>query len=102
MKTSVSWQALSRLAVVALLFLFCCSDPDADEITPAAPEEEEELAPEEADALLESFSFSSGKKITGNVPEVTNTALVKNDNGDTIYVLPGVKTLIQISHPKER
>lgn len=103
METSISWLA-ARLAVLVLLFLFCCSDPEADEVTPPPQEEdeEEEITPADADAMLESFSFTSATKITGSVPAVANTSLIKTSSRDTIYTMPGIKDLIRISHPESR
>lgn len=101
MKTPMSWLVAQRLAVLLLLLLFCCSNPDEEDITPPT-QGGQPLTPAEADAALESFQFSSSKKINGSVPTVANTSLVKTDNGDTIYVLPGIKNIIQVSHPEGR
>ena len=102
MKISACWLYAARLAVLALLFLFCCSDPVEDEVTPKQ-EQKEEITQDQADALLETFSFTAAApKITGSVPTVTNTSLIKTNNRDTIYVLPGIKNLIRLSHPESR
>jgi hypothetical protein len=103
MKAFMSRWGIARWVVFPLLFVVCCSDPEADEITPPPQEEEEEeITPLDADAALKSFSFASSLKITGSAPTVTNTSLVRTDNGDTIYVLPGIKNLIRVSHPESR
>ncbi|WP_276374587.1 hypothetical protein [Chryseolinea sp. H1M3-3] len=103
MKTSMCWLGAARLSVLALLFLFCCSDPAEDEVTPKEEEEtEEEFSPEDADAVLEAFSFTEVTKVIGSVPTVANTSLIKTSSKDTIYTIPGIKDLIRISHPESR
>ncbi|RAV99982.1 hypothetical protein DQQ10_15600 [Pseudochryseolinea flava] len=78
----------------------CCSDPSVD-----PPEEggnNEPLSPEKADAIMETFSFISAAKVTGNLPSVSNTTLTKTSSRDTIYTLPGVRDVLRISHPESR
>jgi hypothetical protein len=102
MKIFGCWMYAVRLAVLALLFLFSCSDPVEDEVTPKQ-QQEEQITKDQADALLETFSFTAATpKITGTVPTVTNTSLIKTNSEDTIFVLPGIKSLIRLSHPKSR
>lgn len=98
MKTSMRWLNAARIPVLALLILFCCSDPGEEEITPPN-EEEEEITPDDADNLLKTFSFLSSTQITGSVPAVANSTIIRNDSKDTIYVLPGVKNVFRLSHP---
>lgn len=101
MRTTMRWLSAASLIALPLLFLFCCSDPDEEEIkVPPIEEEEEEVTPEEADDLLNAFSFFSSSKVTGNVPLVDNTSIIKSDSKDTIYVLPGVKHILRLSHPQ--
>lgn len=102
MKTSMCWLSTTRVAVLAVLFLFCCSDPAEDEITPPKNEQEEEISQVDADAALKTFSFTSSIQTMGSVPTVVNSSLVKTNSRDTIYALPEIKNLIRISHPKSR
>lgn len=90
----------ARLVVLAVLFLICCSDPAGDVEPPKnGGGNEEEPAPEDADAVMETFSFISATKIVGDIPAVSNTALTKTSSKDTIYTQPGIKDVIRISHP---
>jgi hypothetical protein len=104
MKTSMRWLSASRVAVLAVLFLFCCSDPADEDVKPPEnkPGEKNEVPPVDADAAMKAFSFTSATQKTGNVPTVVNSSLLKTDTRDTIYVLPQVMNIIRISHPKDR
>jgi hypothetical protein len=103
MKTSMCWLGAARLSVLALLFLFCCSDPAEEEVAPKEENENEnEFTHADADAVLEAFSFNTATKLTGSVPAVTNSSLIKTSSKDTIYTIPGITNLIRISHPKSR
>ena len=106
MKTSMRWLSTTRVVVLAVLFLFCCSDPAEDEVTPPKNEQEkekeEEMSQVDADVALKAFSFTSARQITGAVPTVVNSSLLKTNSRDTVYVLPEIKNLIRISHPESR
>ena len=90
------------MAVLAVMFLFCCSDPAEDDVTPppTGSEEEEEVISVDADVALKAFSFKDAIKKTGKVPSGVNSSLLKTNSSDTLYVLPDVINLIRISHPK--
>lgn len=91
------------MAVLAVMFLFCCSDPAEDDVTPpptGSEEEEEEVISVDADVALKAFSFKNAIKKTGKVPSGVNSSLLKTNSSDTLYVLPDVINLIRISHPK--
>lgn len=93
----------ARFVVLAIFFLICCSDPGGDVEPPEGDDggnEEEEFTPEEADAVMETFSFISATKVTGSAPAVPNTTLTKTSTRDTIYTLPGIQDVIRISHPR--
>ena len=101
MKRCITWPRAARLAVLATFFLLSCSDP-AEEVDPPGKDEgenEEEITPEKADAVLEAFSFTSATTILGTPPTVSNTNDIRTSSKDTIYTLPGVKDLLRISHP---
>lgn len=101
MKKYILFPRAARLTVLATFFLFCCSDP-AGEVEPPGEDDEdpeEEVTPEMADAVLESFSFTNATKISGTAPTISNTAIIKTSSVDTIYTLPGIKDLVRISHP---
>ena len=104
MRTAISWLCTTRVAVLAVIFLFCCSDPSEEDVTPPEnkPGEDEEVLPGDADALLNAFSFKSATSVTGSVPTVLNSSLLKTDSRDTIYTMPGVPNILRISHPQER
>jgi hypothetical protein len=95
---------LSRFAVWALslclsaiVYCSCSLIPDP----PVDGEEEpvEEISSEKADSLLSLLSFTSGTKVTGSVPFVTNTELVKTNSEDTIYSMSGLKMPLRLTNP---
>jgi hypothetical protein len=90
--------------VFALLFVFCCSDPVEETVTPPGnnEEDEEETTPENVDDILGSFLFTGGTKVTGSLPTVANTSLIRTNSRDTIYTIPGIKDMMRISHPVGR
>ncbi len=101
MKTLSNRHGISIVVLLAITLFATCSDPAEDQdITPK--EEEKEITKDEADALLETLSFTASTKIpriSGTVPPVANTSLVKTNSGDTIYTMPGIKMPLRISHP---
>jgi hypothetical protein len=104
MKTSISCAASTRMAMLSVFFLIACSDPASDPVPPQqnGNENEEEVTPEKADAILETFSFASATKTTGTPPTAANTSLIRTATKDTIFTMPGIKDMIRISHPKEK
>jgi hypothetical protein len=52
------------------------------------------------DALLETLLFARATRVTGTVPAVANTSLLKTNTRDTIYALTGFKIPIRVSHPE--
>lgn len=97
----MSWLRIAS-AMAMLLFVVSCSDPAEEEMTPPGEEEEAELKPEDADPIMNAFSFTSATKINGKVPEVDNTSLIKMAGGDTLYAMAGVNNIIRISHPASK
>ena len=92
----------TMIAVLATLFLLGCSDPAGDPVPPdnGSPGNGDDISPAKADAVLETFSFSSAtEKTTGRPPTVSNTSLIRTSTKDTIYTMPGVKDMFRISHP---
>lgn len=104
MKTLMRWLSASRLAVLAVLFLFCCSDAAEEDVTPPEnkPEEKEEVVPADADAAMKAFSFKTATQKTGSAPTVANNSMLKTNSRDTIYALPEVLNILRISHPQDR
>ncbi len=101
MKICRSSLCAARFVVLAIFFLMCCSDEggDTDPKDQEPNENEEEITPEKADAIMEAFSFIAATKVSGSMPTVSNTTLTKTSSKDTIYTLPGIKDVIRISHP---
>lgn len=103
MKTPFIGLWTSLVMFLAITTFAMCSDPTEEDVAPKEEEEnEEEVTPEDTDAILERFSFTTATKITGSVPVVTNTSLTRTSSKDTIYTVPGIKDLIRISHPESR
>lgn len=100
MKSPIRW--LFPSLVTLMLGLACCSDPADEDLTSSEDDENKVTTPEGADAQLASFSFTSSTKVTGSVPTVVNSSLVKTNAGDTLYVLAGVPNMLRLSHPPSR
>lgn len=88
------------MVMLAALIYSNCSNPENEEPAPKQEEKEKEITEKDADAILAGFSFSKSTKVTGSVPPVTNSSLVKTNIGDTLYMLPDIKMPIRISHPQ--
>jgi hypothetical protein len=99
MKTLSKWLASAMVAALTALFLFACSEP---EVSPPDDDEPQEITPEKANALMEEISFASATKVTGAVPSVSNTSLVKMIGGDTIYTLPELQVALRVTNPPGR
>jgi hypothetical protein len=97
MKTKITWR-LSILALVSVLMLLRCANPE-DEVTPPDEPGKGELTPAEADALLGKLSFAASAKVTGALPSVPNTERVRTESKDTIYSMPGLALPIRLYHP---
>lgn len=97
MKRFLGLVKIPMMGLLAMVCYFSCSDPEADEPS-RQNNNDEEVTPEEADKLLLSFKFSNSHQVTGKMPTVTNSSLVKTGR-DTIYTMPGLKTPIRLSHP---
>src|SRR3712207_2827739 len=99
MNTLLRLPGMPVLVVLAALLGWGCSDPEAPDPDPTDPGKKEEITPEGADAFLEGMRFASRTKVAGTVPAAAQTAPVKTNFKDTLYLLPGVKTPIRLAHP---
>jgi hypothetical protein len=99
---------LIRFAVLALslclfaMVYYSCSlvpDPPVDDGEEPVEEPETGISSARADSLLNLVSFTSSTKVTGSVPSVANTAVVKINRKDTIYTMPGLSFPIRLSTP---
>jgi len=91
-------RSLSILIVPAMVLFAACSDP-AEDIEDDGNSNGGELTEEEADKISDSFAFTNSVRVTGIVPTVVNTSLLKTNSKDTIYTMPGLKIPLRISHP---
>ena len=89
---------LSVLIVAAMVLFTACSDP-VDDLENDEDTNIDVLTGDEADRISDSFEFGNSVKVTGTVPTVVNTSLVKTNSKDTIYTIPGLKIPLRISHP---
>lgn len=97
MKTPKLQRLLSVLIIPTLVLFAACSDPVED-----LEDDETNTSvhtSEEADQISDSFAFINSVKVTGTVPTVANSSLVKTDSKDTIYTIPGLKIPLRVSHP---
>ncbi len=86
------------IVLLAALLFSACSEP---EIAPDDEDDDDEplvITPAEADELLERLLFTGSTRVTGPLPSVSNTAVVKNNVKDTIYAMPGVQLPIRLYH----
>lgn len=98
MKTIQKWNGL-LLSIVIPVILLCaaCSDPLTDTEN-NGNDTTDILTGDEADRIFDSFKFRNSLKVTGSVPSVLNTSLVRTSSKDTIYTMPGLKIPIRISN----
>ena len=91
-------RSLSVLIVSAMVLFVACSDP-AEDLNNNGNSNGGVLTPDEADRISDAFTFNNSQRVTGTVPTVVNTSLVKTNSKDTIYTIPGLKMPLRISHP---
>jgi hypothetical protein len=75
-----------------------CSDPAEQDTSPT--NNTGEVTKEEADLFMGQLKFSESTKISGTIPNVANTNLLRTNSKDTIYTMGGVTLPIRISHPQ--
>jgi hypothetical protein len=98
MKVKIRWVTLPLVVMVVATIYSSCSVTEDENTVPKQPGGE--ITKEEADAILDGFSFLRSTKVTGSVPSVTGTTVVKMNSSDTLVIIPKVRIPIRFSHPK--